>query len=98
VIEVKGGRNVPIAHLRALLGVLENDRAMMAGLVVMDDLGPIQRRNFDQFMGAAGDVTIDHRPYPRLQLLTVREILDGKRFNTPGVSGRRQGQARLPGT
>ena len=44
-------------------------------------------------MAAAGDLEIDTVPqtefYPRMQLLTVQEILDGKRFNTPGARGQR---------
>ena len=32
-LEVKGGRNVSISHLRALRGVLDDDLALMAGLI-----------------------------------------------------------------
>lgn len=87
-IEVKGGMNTAITHLRALGGVLDNDRAMMAGLIYMEPLGATKERNFRRFMGEAGDVEILGVPYPRLQMLSVEQILEGKRFNTPGVVGK----------
>ena len=96
-IEVKGGMNTAITHLRALGGVLDNDRAMMAGLIYMEPLGVTKERNFRRFMGEAGDVEILGVPYPRLQMLSVEQILEGKRFNTPGVVGKGKDsqQARL---
>ena len=89
-IEVKGGRNVSIRDLRALTGVLDNDLAMMAGLIIMQPLGTIQTRNFHSLMGRVGDVNINSIDYPKLQMLTVPEILEGKRFNTPGGNCRAQ--------
>ena len=35
-LEVKGGKNVSIRDLRALKGVLDNDDALMAGLIIME--------------------------------------------------------------
>ena len=96
-IEVKGGRNVSIRDLRALTGVLDNDLAMMAGLIIMRPLGTIQTRNFHSLMGQVGDVSINGINYPKLQILTVPEILEGKRFNTPGAVGRGLKQPTIPG-
>ena len=42
-IEVKGGKNVSIADVRALRGVLDNDQALMAGLIVMDRPGTVSQ-------------------------------------------------------
>ena len=94
-IEVKGGKNVSIADLRALRGVLENETALLAGLIIMEPLGTVKQRNFNRFMGEAGDFKVLGREYPRMQLLTVQEILDGKRFDTPSVSARSSGQQAL---
>ena len=82
-IEVKGGANVGINVMRGLRGVLDNDAAQMAGLIVMEPLGERKERNFKQFMASAGDLEVNGVPYPRLQILTVPEILDGLRFRTP---------------
>ena len=97
-IEVKGGRTVTIESLRALRGVLDNDLAVMAGLIVMYPLGTTKERNFRQFMAHAGDYEVDGVPYSRMQILTAEEILSGKRFHTPGVAGRSVDQPVLAGT
>ena len=97
VIEVKGGANVGIGVIRDLRGVLERDTALIAGLIVLEELGPRKTRNFQREMAAAGDLEVRGVPYPRMQLLTVTEILAGKRFETPGVFGRHELEPRMPG-
>ena len=97
VLEVKGGKNVNVTVLRDLRGVLENDDALMAGLIIMEPLGVTKERNFKKYMAEAGDLEVHGMSYPRMQILTVEEILEGKRFATPNVAaGRREAQPRLP--
>ena len=88
ILEVKGGQNVPVAHLRALIGTLEISDAKMAGLIVMEEMGSRKRRNFQSEMDGAGIIEINGQPYPRVQMLTVAEILNGARFKMPNVRGR----------
>ena len=97
VVEVKGGQNVNIGDARALRGVLEYDDALMAGLIVLHPLRQQQTRNFERFMAEAGCLDILGIEYPRMQILSVGEILDGKRFMTPTVAGRHEREPRLPG-
>ena len=97
VIEVKGGANVSIRDLRALKGVLDYDTALMAGLIVMQPLGATKQRNFDRFMADAGMLEILGIEYPRMQILTVGEIIEGQGFKTPTVAGRHTPQPRMPG-
>ena len=87
VLEVKGGA-VGIAHLRALHSVLEREEASMAGLIVMEPLGDRKMRNFRALMAESGDLEVLGKPYSKMQLLSVPEILAGKRFNTPTPLGR----------
>ena len=97
-LEVKGGRSVDIRDVRALRGVLDNDDATMAGLIVLDELGTTKARNFARFMADAGTVELWGNEYPRMQMITVGELLDGRRFNTPTVAGQRTpDQPALPG-
>jgi len=86
VLEVKGGKNVNISVVRDLRGVLERDDALMAGLIVMNELGPRKAKNFLAEMVLAGDLDVNGVKYARMQMLTVKEILDGKRFMTPSVA------------
>lgn len=97
VLEVKGGQSVNIQALRALRGVLDSDDAKLAGLITMHPLGAVKERNFRRFMADAGDLEIRGMPYPRMQILTVEEILEGKRFYTPTVAGRQGLQPSLLG-
>ncbi len=97
VIEVKGGKSINPTVLRDLRGVLEREQAMMAGLIIMDDLGTRKMANFHREMGRANDLDINGIMYPRMQILTVPEILEGKRFKTPSVArGRSVSQPALP--
>ncbi len=88
VIEVKGGKNVNIADLRALHSVMERDDAEMAGLIIMEPLGSRKAKNFHRLVAEAGDMTVRSRPFPRMQILSVPEILAGKRFDTPYPRGK----------
>ena len=97
VIEVKGGANVPVTALRALKGVLDYDTALMAGLITMRPIRDTQARNFKRFMADAGTLEILGIEYPRMQILSVGEILQGKRFHTPTVSGRHMLEPGIPG-
>ena len=96
-LEVKGGKHVTIAHLRALRGVLETDSAEMAGLIIMNPLGPTQQRNFNRFAAQAGYFEELGTKYDCMQILTVPDILEGKKFHTPSVAGLYvTGQTQLP--
>ena len=97
VVEVKGGANVPVTALRALKGVLDYDTALMAGLITMNPIKETQARNFNRFMAEAGSLEILGIEYPRMQILSVGDILEGKRFKTPTIAGRHTLEPRLPG-
>ena len=87
-VEVKGDRNVGTSVLRELRGILDEDRALMTGLIVLHAPGKRQAANFGSYMGQAGTLQTGGRHYDGMQLLTVQEILDGNRFDTPDASGR----------
>ena len=54
--------------------------------------GDRQAASFGRFRASVGDLEVHGRPYPRMQMLTVQEILDGRRFDTPSVVGRGSSQ------
>ena len=95
VIEVKGGANVGIGVVRDLRGVLEREDADMAGLILLQEPGAKKRASFGRELAAAGDLEVHGTAYPRMQLLTVSEILEGKRFRTPSAVGRGSRQPAL---
>ena len=89
-IEVKGGANVNPADLRALGDVLIDDDFMLAGMIVRKPFGRVKRRNFEDICRKHGEVEINGRSYPRLQILSIPEIFEGKRFEHPWERGRRK--------
>ena len=97
VVEVKGGANVNVTDWRALKGVLSRDEALLAGLILMEPLGGAKSRNFTREVMDLEPVNILGIEYPRMQILTVGEILEGKRFTTPTVAGRHSLEPRMPG-
>ena len=95
VVEVKGGKNVSIQDLRALHSVMERDNAQMAGLIVREPLSERRLKNFHKLMAEAGDLNVFGKPFARMQILTVQEILEGVRFDTPFPQGKRERQMPL---
>ena len=97
VVEVKGGANVNVVDWRGLKGVLSRDEALLAGLIIMEPLGGAKARNFAREVMEVAPLNVLGINYPRMQMLTVGEILGGKRFQTPTVAGRHTLEPRMPG-
>ena len=99
ILEVKGGRNVGIKVLRELKEVLEGSGAKMAGLITLHNLTDVQWRSSNKLVAEAGDYEILGILYPRLQVLSVADILEGegKRFFIPTAAGRHSPKPTMPG-
>jgi site-specific DNA-methyltransferase (adenine-specific) len=95
VLEVKGGKSVNVNILRDLRGVLDREGERKAGLILLHKLSDRKRKNFEKEIATAGFVEIDGKSYPRMQILTIDEILDGQRFNIPGYARGRSSTAEL---
>ena len=88
ILEVKGGKSVTQNDLRGLRGALADSGALMAGLIILHPLGATKERNFKREMARAKHVTVRGRDFPKMQLLTIEEMLNGQRFDTPPALGR----------
>ncbi|MER8418772.1 DNA methyltransferase [Mesorhizobium sp. M1329] len=79
IISVKGGKLRP-TDIRDLRGTMEREKAAMAGFLSLQEPSKAMRAE----AADAGVYTYNDVGYPRLQLLTVRDILEGKReFHMP---------------
>lgn len=97
ILEVKGGKTINPSIIRDLRGTMERDNAEMAGLIYLEPLSDRKLQNYKQEMAQAGFLELNGVQYPRMQLLSVDEILEGKRFLTPNrVVGRGDSQPNLP--
>jgi len=80
VISVKAGKTGP-QHVRDLHGVVEREKAEIGVLLTMQEPTKPMR----EAAASAGFYTSPgwNTKHPRLQLLTVRELLDGRRIDYP---------------
>lgn len=94
VISVKGGKLRP-TDVRDLVGVVNREGAEFGGFLTLQEPTRAMRAEAaDAGVYVYNDVT-----YPRVQLLTVHDVIEGKRsLNTPTKLGSRieTGQASLP--
>lgn len=79
ILSVKGGKLRP-TDVRDLRGVIEREGAAIGGFLSLQEPSKAMRAE----AADAGVYALDGHTYPRLQLLTVRDILEGKReFHMP---------------
>lgn len=92
VLSVKGGHLSP-QFVRELRGTLERDGTEMAGFLCLNE----PTKGMVTEAAKAGMFTYDGASYPRMQIRTVQELLDGKAFDTPSRVKKLgwEGQTRL---
>jgi DNA modification methylase len=90
VLSVKGGKITP-AFMRELRGTLEADGTEMAGFLSLEE----PTKGMQAEAAKAGMFTYEGVKYPRMQIRTVKELLNGYRFDTPSrVQTLSQGKER----
>ena len=81
IVQVKGGVNVSVQHIRDLRGVIERDKAAMGFYIC---LAPPTKPMLQEAIGAGlYKSELRGQSYARLQIRTVEELLDGKTFDYP---------------
>ena len=78
ILSVKAG-HVTVTHLRDLRGVLDREKAEMGVLLCMDEPTAPMRKE----CASAGFYTSPWGKHPRLQILTIEDLLTGKTINRP---------------
>jgi site-specific DNA-methyltransferase (adenine-specific) len=81
ILSVKAGKTGP-AHVRDLRGVVEREKAQIGVLISMQKLTQPMREEAAE-AGFYVSPTWTDRKFPRIQLITVAELLDGKRIAYP---------------
>ena len=80
IISVKAG-HVSVPHIRDLRGVIERENAEIGVLLSMEN--PTKPMRTEAASAGFYKSTWQKEPYPRLQILTVEELLNGKRIDCP---------------
>lgn len=93
VLSVKSGP-IPANHIRELRGVIERERAAIGVLLTQHKPTPAMRKE------AASAGTYESLKwggrYPRLQILTIEELLDGRQIKCPPLSQVNRTFAKAP--
>lgn len=83
IVSVKGGKTVGPQFVRDLLGTVETQKAQMGILITLAEptKGVIEAIN----RGGTYNLPVNGQPFPRLQVITVAELLAGKRPKMPAT-------------
>jgi DNA modification methylase len=82
IFSVKAG-HVTVSHVRDLRGVLDREKAAIGVLITFEEPTKPMRTE----AASAGFFTSRWGQHPRLQLITVAELLNGKQIDAPRVTG-----------
>ena len=83
VVQVKGGTHIGAKDIRDLIGTVENSRSVMGILLTLHE--PTEpMKNAAMEAEYYTSPTWGHK-YPRIQILTIKELLEGKnqKYHTP---------------
>ncbi|RLE62199.1 MAG: site-specific DNA-methyltransferase [Thermoprotei archaeon] len=82
IFSVKSGK-VGVSHIRDLRGVVEREKAEIGVYISLNEPTKPMRKE----AASAGFYTFGNHKYAKLQLLTIEELLKGKRIDYPGGHG-----------
>jgi site-specific DNA-methyltransferase (adenine-specific) len=81
IVSVKGGDNVSVAMVRDLAHVVDREKAKIGVFVTLaDSTGPMRTEAIK-----TGFYETPYGKYPKIQILTIRELFEGKQPNIPLV-------------
>lgn len=79
IVSVKGGENITSGMVRDLKGTMDREKAAMGLFLTLNE----PTREMTREAASAGLYETGNQKMPRLQILTVADILDGKRPQAP---------------
>ena len=82
IVSVKGGGNVGVGMIRDLIATVDREKAKVGILLSLEDPTTTMRRE----ASAAGLYKTDmHGDFPKIQILTVEDMFEGKRPQLPWI-------------
>jgi len=80
LVQVKGG-HVSVSQIRDLVGTIDREKAVIGAFITLNDpTGPMKREAASAGFYQPADST---EKYPRVQILTIQELFDGKKMEYP---------------
>jgi len=83
VFSVKAGQNINVAHVRDLRGVIEREKAAIGVLITMEEPTKPMVKEAAEAGFYKDDSPFDTGTYPRIQILTVEQLLGGAQVAYP---------------
>jgi len=83
VFSVKAGLNINVAHVRDLRGVIEREKAAIGVLITMEEPTKPMVKEAAEAGFYKDDSPYDTGTYPRIQILTVEQLLSGAQVAYP---------------
>lgn len=84
IVSVKGGENVSVQMLRDLRGVIEREKADAGVFITLAE--PTRPMQEEAAKAGLFDSPFGNKRHPRLQILTIAELLAGKRPDLPPLA------------
>lgn len=79
VVSVKGGENVDVKMIRDLAHVVNREKAKIGVFITLaDSTGPMRKEAVKE-----GYYETLYGKYPKIQILTIRELFEGRQPNIP---------------
>jgi DNA modification methylase len=80
ILSVKGG-NINVGMVRDLIGVVEREKAQMGVFITLEE--PTKPMRAEAAQAGFYHSEVWNRDYPRIQILTIAELLEGKGIDMP---------------
>ncbi|MDP2919829.1 MAG: DNA methyltransferase [Dehalococcoidia bacterium] len=81
IVQVKGGKSINPGMVRDLMGTIEKEKAAIGLLITLEE-PTAGMRELATHTGSY-ESPIWHRSYPRIQIKTIKDLLEGRGFDLP---------------
>jgi site-specific DNA-methyltransferase (adenine-specific) len=83
IFSVKAGQNINVAYVRDLRGVIEREKAAIGVLITMEEPTKPMTKEAAEAGFYKDESAFDTGTYPRIQILTVEQLLSGAQVQYP---------------
>lgn len=84
IVSVKGGK-VTLSQLRDLIGTMEHEKATVGAFICLDEPSQQMKKLAVGEGFYEPEIYRGKRRYPRVQILTIKELLSGKKLEIPEI-------------
>lgn len=83
VLSVKGGQHMNVSHIRDLIGVLDREKADIGVYICLEE--PTKPMRAEAAQAGFYHSEVWNRDYPRVQILTISDLLQGRQIDMPPI-------------